>query len=621
MRQVMLWMLCLLVWNGFAGSHDETATHQRKTRTYRVQMGYDGRGNMNAFSHPNTGKVQTCTYNSLTGNKTVSYGGQAVVSNTEYTNFGAVKKLYLAPYGDLSGGTIERDYDNLGRLTELKVDIDGNRVYHMRQISYNEWGFIGSCRRDDQGLRATITYGYGSRGELDSYSISGVGTVTYDYDGYGNLKSHDGLDAGGLYLPAMSPVSWNSKNQLGGWTYDRDGKLLEDDHFRYHYNDLERVRRIDDLTTGWQVAHYLYDGFGNRTREIVEDTITWSIRIPDGRLISQEARKSRVGGGQDATFRDFIYHNGQVLATITQHPDGRETRTYHIRDRLNHVAVTLDEESGFAPRYREYSPYGYQMISGPTEPAVVHEFTGHERDEATGWDYMMARYYTPEYGRFNRPDPGFDFNPINPYSFNLYGYTHNNPVNYHDPTGKGLISLAGKILWQGANKGWDLYAFHSLIEDAKANMTEASDPTVPFHKRALAAGMTASEILPVSGNDARTAYKTLKGKLGKKAPNPNKGTSKPHGSPDHDEAINNHIDNLPEGMEDIRKNQVQVDVNGYVVGNNRPDLQFNHDEIHYNIEYDKMLVTAKPTEKLFELTIRIASLSYTCWIRRKNERD
>ena len=38
MRQALLWMICLLVWPGFAGSYDDLM-HQRKTRTWRVQMG------------------------------------------------------------------------------------------------------------------------------------------------------------------------------------------------------------------------------------------------------------------------------------------------------------------------------------------------------------------------------------------------------------------------------------------------------------------------------------------------------------------------------------------------------------------------------------------------------
>jgi hypothetical protein len=40
---------------------------------------------------------------------------------------------------------------------------------------------------------------------------------------------------------------------------------------------------------------------------------------------------------------------------------------------------------------------------------------------------------------------------------------------------------------------------------------------------------------------------------------------------------------------DIRKNQVQVDVNGNRVGDNRPDLQYNKDGCHYCVEYDNSL--------------------------------
>jgi hypothetical protein len=35
----------------------------------------------------------------------------------------------------------------------------------------------------------------------------------------------------------------------------------------------------------------------------------------------------------------------------------------------------------------------------------------------------------------------------------------------------------------------------------------------------------------------------------------------------------------------IRKNQQQVDVDGYNVGTNRPDLQYDVDGKHYNVEY------------------------------------
>jgi hypothetical protein len=58
---------------------------------------------------------------------------------------------------------------------------------------------------------------------------------------------------------------------------------------------------------------------------------------------------------------------------------------------------------------------------------------------------MHARYYDSFYSRFNRPDPGFDFNPLNPVSFNLYEYTWNNPVNAWDPDGEATYGFQFNI--------------------------------------------------------------------------------------------------------------------------------------------------------------------------------
>ncbi len=39
-------------------------------------------------------------------------------------------------------------------------------------------------------------------------------------------------------------------------------------------------------------------------------------------------------------------------------------------------------------------------------------------------------------------------------------------------------------------------------------------------------------------------------------------------------------------MTNIRKNQQQVDVNGDRVGTNRPDIQYDQNGVHHNVEYD-----------------------------------
>ena len=39
-------------------------------------------------------------------------------------------------------------------------------------------------------------------------------------------------------------------------------------------------------------------------------------------------------------------------------------------------------------------------------------------------------------------------------------------------------------------------------------------------------------------------------------------------------------------VSNIRKNQQQVDIQGNTVGKNRPDVQYDKNEIHTNVEYD-----------------------------------
>jgi RHS repeat-associated protein len=77
-----------------------------------------------------------------------------------------------------------------------------------------------------------------------------------------------------------------------------------------------------------------------------------------------------------------------------------------------------------------------------------------ERDNETGLDYFLARYYSSAQGRFISPDeftggpdelfvfadaasanPTFYADLTNPQSLNKYQYTYNNPLRYTDPDG------------------------------------------------------------------------------------------------------------------------------------------------------------------------------------------
>ncbi|HUP62968.1 MAG TPA: RHS repeat-associated core domain-containing protein, partial [Thermoanaerobaculia bacterium] len=79
-------------------------------------------------------------------------------------------------------------------------------------------------------------------------------------------------------------------------------------------------------------------------------------------------------------------------------------------------------------------------------------FAGHERDFLGSWntdnddqlDYMHARYYNPNQGRFLSVDPVLDVKRHlrNPQGWNRYAYVENNPINHTDPTGQCMLCVA-----------------------------------------------------------------------------------------------------------------------------------------------------------------------------------
>jgi RHS repeat-associated protein len=63
-----------------------------------------------------------------------------------------------------------------------------------------------------------------------------------------------------------------------------------------------------------------------------------------------------------------------------------------------------------------------------------------------GLDYFGARYFSAAQGRFTSPDlPLIDQNPLDPQSWNLFGYGRNNPLINSDPTGRCSQGADGKM--------------------------------------------------------------------------------------------------------------------------------------------------------------------------------
>lgn len=104
-------------------------------------------------------------------------------------------------------------------------------------------------------------------------------------------------------------------------------------------------------------------------------------------------------------------------------------------------------------------------LAGPVDDAPA----------VTGLDYFGARYFSGAQGRFTSPDPdNYDARLEQPQSWNMYGYTWNNPLKYVDDDGRAVnLALAGIGAGIGFGTGfvgsaWSQYIQGGAVDWGKA---------------------------------------------------------------------------------------------------------------------------------------------------------
>ena len=98
------------------------------------------------------------------------------------------------------------------------------------------------------------------------------------------------------------------------------------------------------------------------------------------------------------------------------------------------------------------TPFANPAIETPpagTTPTVNnYRYTGEQWDPDLGMDYLRARYYRPELGRFWTMDT-FEGLRQRPGTLHKYTYCGHNPANRTDPSGHLEISLPGQLIVAG----------------------------------------------------------------------------------------------------------------------------------------------------------------------------
>ena len=242
--------------------------------------------------------------------------------------------------------------------------------------------------------------------------------IQYEYDAAGNRFA---VTDNGVRTPYVTN-DLNQYLQVGSdvRTYDTDGNLKTDaaDGATYAYDDENRLVSVVDASGSVQ---YEYDALGNRIAKVEGGVRTEYLPDPTG--LTNVVAEYDASGNVIARY----VHGGFGL--VSRHDAGGSVAFYD-HDALGSTAA-LTGSDGSAVNTYSYLPFGEALTHSETVPnpfEYVGQF-GVQRD-GNGLDYMRARYYSSDDGRFINEDPIGVAGGLN-----LYNYTRNSPTDSIDPLG------------------------------------------------------------------------------------------------------------------------------------------------------------------------------------------
>ena len=387
---------------GLTGAKTAAYTHDLAGRVTRLvypdgaqaRYAYDGAGRLNRVGDANGNTLAAYTHTAA-GNIETHVAGEDVVTGTYTYN----PREWVTEIDYAGKFSSELTYDLAGNITRQVYSLGGaasKTADYAYDALYRITGFdlTGGTSRD---------YAYDRNGNLKSM-VTGSSRLTYNYSGTSTPNRLDSTAVG-------STTTTYAYNQ-NGWMTARGANTLT-----YDYRGL---------TTGYGSARYLMDPDRRRVKKTVGTAVTYYLRGPGGKVLAEY-----TGQTQSA---NYVYAGSRRIARIAG-----SSASYYLADHLGSTRSLVGEDGAVTAAY-DYWPYGKILVSSGTG-ATHFRFTGHERDAESGLDYMHARSYAYDVGRFLRPDPMQDEYPgISPYA-----YAANNPLKFVDPDGAVPVPVIGAV--------------------------------------------------------------------------------------------------------------------------------------------------------------------------------
>jgi RHS repeat-associated protein len=374
----------------------------------------------------------------------------------------AVKYIQKLIVGTGASATSSQRFPSILRIDAqaktLRPQPEGALVWSSGTYRYDGSGNIYTIGLAGESNVVAHTYTYDEVSRLKRAVTAGTpgSTEAWTYDPYGNITQYvlndHSTDVAVVAATNRLPVAAGTP-----YTYDSMGDLTSDAAASYAYDPLLQMRE-KDFANGYDNEMYVYTADEERigVKEASTNTWTWSLRDFSGKVIRQYQSSSLMPTMGWLWVEDYVYHDGRLVGA-ERVPEEGGRRHFHV-DHLGNPRLVTGAQ-GLEVSHHDFFAFGidayplWQETTNGFDREDPMRFTGHERDFFTSsppsipyLDYMHARYYDPNMGRFLSVDPVLGSAP-SPQRWNRYAYVENNPIRLIDP--KGLDCFAVTISGMG----------------------------------------------------------------------------------------------------------------------------------------------------------------------------
>jgi RHS repeat-associated protein len=369
------------------------------------------------------------------------------VATAAYGTAGQVTSLWT-----IWAGTETRTYNSLLQLTRATVPglMDNLSERSRMQYIYTAGQNNGRIAESIDGISGEdVLYTYDSLQRLVLAQTTSSGPQwgdAYTYDGFGNLTAKTPTKGSAPVLAAVyDPVT----NWPVGGNYDANGNAPGPGGTpTWSVENRLLSQTLDGVALTWG-----YDGSGQRIMQYqtVNGQPQWTFYLYgiQGRRMAQFvcAPSGTYPYNTVCTAAGaHVYFAGKLIAATDA-----TGRLLGVTDRQGSVRAA---ETNGTWATSSYYPYGEEKQ--PLAPDGMEKFGTYVRDSSlSGQDYARQRYYSPNLGRFNSPDPGGAGTRLrSPLSWNRYSYVQGDPVNRTDPSGLDgsgyhICSIWDPEVWDG----------------------------------------------------------------------------------------------------------------------------------------------------------------------------